>query len=346
MEKILSVSVAAYNMESYLPYCLDSFLEESVLRRCEVIIVDDGSKDKTAEIAQSYVNQYPETYHLISKQNGGLGSAFNVALRESCGTYFKWLDADDMFDIDGLKSLLDILESTEADIVVTPYIRFEDKTGFLYKTEDTYKNIEKNVVMKIQDSISDWKICGMHSMTCRKEKIKQIELLEHCFYVDMTYAIKAICLSDTILFLEKPVYLYRLAREGQSVETEGFKKHYLEHWQVVTSLLEYYRTSEQAKKIQKVTWTSLAHSQSRIFYKLPPSKKYFKEYLKWIHYIKKYYPELSYVMEGKKGYLLQKENYIFYYIVVKYMQHYYRHNDLIEYTGETIQELIGRRINR
>lgn len=70
VEKILTVTVASYNVEKFLENTLDSFVDERVLDDIEVLIVDDGSKDKTAEIGRKYEEKYPDTFRVISKENG------------------------------------------------------------------------------------------------------------------------------------------------------------------------------------------------------------------------------------------------------------------------------------
>lgn len=74
MEKILSISVAAYNVAATLCETVDPFIESGVLDQLDIIIVDDGSKDDTAKIAREYADKYPDSIRLISKENGGWGS--------------------------------------------------------------------------------------------------------------------------------------------------------------------------------------------------------------------------------------------------------------------------------
>nr|WP_191017337.1 glycosyltransferase [Treponema zioleckii] len=70
MEKIITFSIAAYNVQNTLRNCLDSFIDGRSLNQIEVIIVDDGSKDSSKDIAQEYCTQYPDTFKLLAKENG------------------------------------------------------------------------------------------------------------------------------------------------------------------------------------------------------------------------------------------------------------------------------------
>ena len=85
MEKLLSVSIAAYNVEGYLKKALESLAVPEVLDRLEVIIVNDGSKDGTLSVAKEYVERYPNTFRLIDKENGGYGSTVNASLSVAQG---------------------------------------------------------------------------------------------------------------------------------------------------------------------------------------------------------------------------------------------------------------------
>ena len=93
--KLLTISIAAYNVEQYLKKCLDSFIEPSIMSQLEVLIVNDGSKDSTLEIAREYEKKYPDTFKAIDKPNGGHGSTINTAIENATGKYFKVIDSDD-----------------------------------------------------------------------------------------------------------------------------------------------------------------------------------------------------------------------------------------------------------
>ena len=98
MDKILTITVPAYNVEMYLDSILPTFLDDQILDVIEIFIVNDGSEDKTKEIGQRYVDQYPGIVYLIDKENGGHGSAINKGIELATGKYFKVVDGDDWVD--------------------------------------------------------------------------------------------------------------------------------------------------------------------------------------------------------------------------------------------------------
>lgn len=106
MNKLLTVVVPSYNAEKYLRHNLDSLCLEELLGELEIIVVDDGSTDSTAQIADEYAEKFPGTVVPVHKENGGHGSGINTGIRYATGMYFKVIDADDWVDAEDLKNLI------------------------------------------------------------------------------------------------------------------------------------------------------------------------------------------------------------------------------------------------
>ena len=99
MKKLLTIVIPSYNMEKYLSRCCQSLIvAPEFMEKLEVLVINDGSKDKTSEIGHSFESKYPETFRCIDKENGNYGSCVNRGLKEAKGTYIKILDADDTFE--------------------------------------------------------------------------------------------------------------------------------------------------------------------------------------------------------------------------------------------------------
>ena len=127
-EKILTVSIAAYNVEKYIDQTLKSLVVPEIMDKLEVLVIDDGGKDSTVDIVERYVDQYPDTFKLIRKENGGWGSTVNCGLKNATGKYFKLLDGDDYFS--ELARFIDVLQQTDADLVYTPYVIFYENGDY------------------------------------------------------------------------------------------------------------------------------------------------------------------------------------------------------------------------
>ena len=142
--KVLTISIAAYNVEKFLKKTLDSLIIEN-MELLEVLIVNDGSKDNTLQIARKYEEQYPNTFKVIDKENGGYGSTINEGIKYATGKYFKQLDGDDWYDTKNLNQFCLKLKQIDTDMIYTPYIKHKitDKTEEIVENE--IMNHNKNI---------------------------------------------------------------------------------------------------------------------------------------------------------------------------------------------------------
>ena len=226
MKKILTVTVPSYNVEKFLENTLDSFVDERVLDDIEVLIVDDGSKDKTAEIGRKYEEKYPDTFRVISKENGGHGSTINRGIGEAKGKYFKVVDGDDWVDQDGFAELIQRLKTCDADYVFTNYYEVNDVTGELNPV--TFPGIRKEEQMPFEMIANETRI-SMHALVLKTSILKenQIRLDEHSFYVDVEYILYPIPYVENVIYFDIFVYMYRLESE---CEHAGISETYAESY--------------------------------------------------------------------------------------------------------------------
>jgi len=140
MRKLLSVIVPAYNMERYLRKCLGSLCinDHELFNQLDVIVVNDGSKDKTSAIAHEFSENYPDVFRVIDKENGHYGSCVNRALPLATGHFIRMLDADDSFDSNEFERFLSELNHLQAlspsvDLVLSHvrYINMHEETLLL-----------------------------------------------------------------------------------------------------------------------------------------------------------------------------------------------------------------------
>ena len=234
---ILSVAIPAYNVEAYLRECLDSLiLSSSYALDLEIIIINDGSKDGTQRIAEEYAKRHNNIF-VINKENGGHGSAINTGLKVSHGKYFKLLDGDDKLDKNYLKSLISILKKTNADIVLNDYVEYYHKSGETILIQP-YKNLKKDVTYKIADNPFHTKGPLLATTTFKKSLYTDnpFAIDENCFYVDMEYNLFTYLRSDDVINTHLPLYIYRLERDGQSMQISSLVKNYKQHENVILRL--------------------------------------------------------------------------------------------------------------
>ena len=127
----VSVIVPVYNVEKYIKKCLDSLISQT-LKDIEIIIVNDGSTDKSQEIINEYVKEYPNLLQSYVKENGGLSDARNFGLEKANGNYICFVDSDDYLDINLLEQLTKYMD-LEADMIKYKMV----------KVNENYNEIEK-----------------------------------------------------------------------------------------------------------------------------------------------------------------------------------------------------------
>lgn len=250
--KILSVSIAGYNVESTLRETLEPFLKTNVMDKLDVMIVDDGSKDNTAKVAQEFVDKYPDTFRLISKENGGWGSTVNSGIDYAVGKYFKQLDGDDYYKPENMEKFITCLENTDADMVITPYMSYDDATGKQIEMENCNPGCEVNKIYQLKDINSFMPF--MHALCVRTDLLKNgnVRITEKCFYTDTEFVLKAVNQVHTVLFFDEIIYCYRRATAGQSMSLNGFEKHHLEQYKVIQVLLQYKKDYVKRPEIVKM----------------------------------------------------------------------------------------------
>ena len=240
MEKLLTVSVAAYNVAEYIRGTLDSVIHPDCIDAMEILVVDDGGTDETLSIVKEYEEKYPNSVFGIHKENGGYGSVINTTIRRATGKYFKQLDGDDWFETENLPAFLELLRSIEADYVVTPMRMVNEEDGSEV-IRDYFENTQEGTYPF--DEMDFQKISPMHC-SCFRTKLLQehdITITEHCFYTDVELVNRPVPYLNSICICHLPIYVYRVGREGQSVSKTGVRKHYQEHERVFWNLLEIYR---------------------------------------------------------------------------------------------------------
>ncbi|MCR5704433.1 MAG: glycosyltransferase, partial [Eubacterium sp.] len=114
--KKVSIIVPVYNVEKYLPTCIDSLVNQSY-QNLEIILVDDGSKDRSGEICDEYARQ-DQRIIVIHKENGGLSDARNAGIDKASGDYLAFIDSDDWVDNSMIEKMILKIKETDSDVAI------------------------------------------------------------------------------------------------------------------------------------------------------------------------------------------------------------------------------------
>lgn len=315
--KTLTIVVPAYNVEKYLKRCLDSVKLESVMSDIEVLIVNDGSKDSTPEIAREYERRYPQTYRLINKENGGHGSTINTGIQHATGKYFKVVDGDDWLNTDELQQYIEILKTHNEDVIATDFQCVQDETyNLLESWQATSVQEHYGKTVRI-DSGAIKEPIKLHSFTIKTKILQEhsITVDEHCFYVDSEFVFYPIKYVDTVYYHKAKVYMYRLGRDGQSMNMKSMQKNINQHLTVLKHLLEDYDSCKDnlhpAKRAYIERGISLVvEIQFKIYISMGLQKGTRKQCKEWDTELKRRHPEIYAATNRKSIDLIRKTNYM------------------------------------
>ena len=220
--KLLTFAIPCYNSQDYMEKCIDSILVGG--EDVEILIIDDGSKDRTAEIADDYAKRYPTIVKAIHQENGGHGEAVNAGIRNATGIYFKVVDSDDWVDEYAYLQILDKLRElvgseNNLDMLLANYVY--EKEGAKHKKVMRQTGIPKDEIFTWSDIRDFYKgnYILMHSVIYRTQLLRKcgLELPKHTFYVDNIYVYKPLPFVKTMYYMDVDFYRYYIGREDQSV---------------------------------------------------------------------------------------------------------------------------------
>ena len=191
---LLSIIVPVFNAEVYLSVCLDSLVSQK-MTDYEIILINDGSTDRSGEILRRYQQQYPSLIRILTVENGGQARARNLALEQAVGRYIGFADSDDRADPEMFPKLCRAAEEQKADIVVCDSWRVEEeRTVYQHaRTEEKSLSAAGAVWNKI----------------FQRELIGDIRFPEGRWYEDLAFSAKLLAKAEKVVFLQEALYYYR-----------------------------------------------------------------------------------------------------------------------------------------
>lgn len=221
--KLLTVAIPCYNSQDYMEHAVETALVGG--DDVEILLVDDGSTDNTAKIADELQEKYPAIIRAIHQENGGHGSAVNTGLAHATGLYYKVLDSDDWFDREAFLKVLDVLrgfaeEASGVDMLLANYV-YEKPSLHKHKVIRYDGVFPENRVFTWSD-VKRFKVSQnilMHSVIYRTKMLRdcQLELPKHTFYVDNIFVYNPLPFVKKMYYVNADLYRYFIGREDQSV---------------------------------------------------------------------------------------------------------------------------------
>ena len=209
MNKI-SVIIPVFNAEKYLPECLDSVLAQT-FQNFEIVCINDGSTDKSAEVLQKYA-QKDKRICILTQENLGLSGARNTGLDHAKGEYIFFLDADDTIPEYALQTLIRIAEDTKTALVASESLKRQDKKLSLYG------HISRT---PLADFVQNKHI---FSSACNKlyrfDILKTHRFIRGIYFEDWPFLTTLFGQIDSFSTTKIPCYFYR--EEGESITRSGF----------------------------------------------------------------------------------------------------------------------------
>lgn len=212
-------------MERYIARCLDSLLIPC-MDDVEILVINDGSKDRTSDIAHTYADRYPGSIRVIDKPNGHYGSCINRGLAEATGQYIKVLDADDSFDTANFARFVDFLKHTDADMVFSDYCTVDENGDVT--AEKLFPHVAHPETLTFADALPLLLHANMamHAVAYRTALLRSINYrqTEGVAYTDQEWIFLPVLAAGTAAYFPHIVYRYLVGRAGQSVDAAVITK--------------------------------------------------------------------------------------------------------------------------
>ena len=233
-EKI-SIIVPIYNVEEYIEKCVDSLINQTY-KNIEIILVDDGSTDKSYDICKKY-SETDSRIKLIHKENGGLSDARNVGIDNATGDYITFLDSDDWISYDYSEIMIKELQETNADIVMSNLVNVYDN-DYVFETKKTfgkktYTNIE--ALEAFEDTISVVAVAKLYkkelfdNLRYKVGKIHEDEFMFHRIFYR----------AENISCLDIELYAYR--QRHNSITTSKYSLKWLDALEALEDRMLFYK---------------------------------------------------------------------------------------------------------
>ena len=312
----VSIITPVYNVEECIERSIKSVIDQTN-KDFELLLIDDGSKDRSIEIAQGLLKDSDINYKIITQENSGVSAARNRGIKEASGEYITFLDSDDYIDSRFIELMYEKANATQCEIVFCDYSEVDAKGSILVKNRtkglDDFISGKEAALKQLRDDIT----IGMRSAIYKASIIKDNYLLfdsKRKYGEDMVFIVKALLYAERVISVNKVLAFYVIW--GNSVTQNVSLKH-LDCYYSYVDLLEDIESHKDLKEIRNfLIEFKIPYSISHVFSILGRDSNFHKDLFEFLNRndVKKYL----------KNYKMQKfdKNNIRYFIQCKGMAHY------------------------
>ena len=228
-EELISIIIPVYNVEKYIRYCLESVINQTY-KNLEIIIVDDGSKDSSGQIADEYALK-DSRIKVIHKENGGLSDARNFGIKKAQGDYLIFIDSDDYVDVTMIEKLYNYAIKNELDIVTCNCL-------VVYENNDKKVAISSNLDYS-DDDVKNFLLSkpAAWNKIFKKELFNNNQFKKGIYYEDLELIPRLVNNTKKIGFINDALYYY-LQREGSIMHQKEFNQKLLDIFKVLETIKE------------------------------------------------------------------------------------------------------------
>ncbi|MBQ6719167.1 MAG: glycosyltransferase family 2 protein [Oscillospiraceae bacterium] len=261
MDKKLTFVIPVYNVEAYLPQCLDSILSQAT-SCCELVLVDDGSPDRSGEICDCYRREYPDI-KVIHKPNGGLASARNAGIAQAEGEYVAFVDSDDYIEPGTVSRLLHWIDDEPADVCFLELAKVdldgssEPMGERMIRSEIQHKPREQVLSFLAGRPKFPGSACGKLFRRAFLEKNELWFPDDRRLSEDLIFCLNAYLAAESFDYLDFPYYCYRQSRTG-SITNTVTAKYYFDTSLFVTEVVQRFSENEKPLNTDAVCALSFA----------------------------------------------------------------------------------------
>lgn len=220
MNNLISVIVPIYNVENYLPRCVDSLINQTY-KNLEIILVDDGSPDSCPKICDDYANK-DSRIKVVHKENGGLSDARNAGMKVATGEYISYIDSDDWVEPSMFEDMLNRLLLDNSD-VVSCGVKWVEEDGTLIRDV----TVEKDAVIGKEEAVKEILSDGLlkqhvWNKLYKSELVSDIPFEKGKYHEDVYWSYQIFGKSGRVSVMTKSYYCY--VQRDNSIMGEGYSK--------------------------------------------------------------------------------------------------------------------------